>query len=156
MKNILTKTLFLSSLILIGSGTISSEAMSHEGEEHEHSHDAHSASKNNDMVLGSPKEIWTAIDSKVAELEKIIRAGELEKVHHEAFAIRDMTAALPAKSSELSPENLKKINANVKYVATLAERLDASGDAKDRDGVKAQYEKLIQVLKQMRGAYSDK
>lgn len=90
--------------------------------------------------------ILQAIDTKSAELKKTIDSGALDNVHHEAFAIRDLVAALPAKSASLPADKLAKLRGSVKFVATLAERLDATGDAKDLAGTKANYAKLTTVL----------
>jgi hypothetical protein len=97
--------------------------------------------------------LWQAIDAKSAELKKTIDSGALEQVHHEAFAIRDLVAGLPAKSGALPAESLAKVKSSVKFVATLAERLDATGDAKDAVGTKQNFEKLSSVLASLRGNY---
>lgn len=97
---------------------------------------------------------WQAIDAKAAELKKTIDKGDLGEVHHQAFAIRDLVAALPGKSSALSADNLVKVKSGVKFVATLAGRLDAAGDSKDAAGTKQNYEKLTTVLASLRANYS--
>lgn len=97
--------------------------------------------------------ILQAIDAKSAELKKTIDSGALDEVHHQAFAIRDLVAALPAKSASLTADKLVKVKGEVKFVATLAERLDATGDAKDLPGTKQNYAKLTAVLASIRGNY---
>ena len=97
--------------------------------------------------------IWQSIDKEVEQLAILIQSGKLEEVHHKAFAIRDLVAALPAKSSSLPADKLAAVKANVKFVATLAERLDATGDAKDRAGTESNFQKLKAVLKTMRADY---
>lgn len=97
--------------------------------------------------------LWQAIDAKSAELKQTIDRGALDQVHHEAFAIRDLVAALPAKSGALPAESLAKVKSSVKFVATLAERLDATGDAKDAAGTKQNFEKLTSVLASLKGNY---
>jgi hypothetical protein len=97
--------------------------------------------------------LWQAIDAKSAELKKTIDSGALDQVHHEAFAIRDLVAGLPAKSGSLPAESLAKVKSSVKFVATLAERLDATGDAKDAAGTKQNFEKLSSVLASLKGNY---
>ncbi len=98
--------------------------------------------------------LWQAIDAKTAELKKSIERGALDQVHHEAYAIRDLVAGLPGKSSVLSPESLARVKGGVKFVATLAERLDATGDAKDAAGTKQNFEKLTTVLASLRANYA--
>ena len=98
--------------------------------------------------------IWKAIDAKSAELKTTIDSSKLDNVHHEAFAIRDLVAALPSHSATLSPEKLDKVKTSAKFVATLATRLDATGDAKDVAGTKQNYAKLTTVLTAIRANYS--
>jgi hypothetical protein len=98
--------------------------------------------------------IWQAIDAKSAALQKTIDAGSLADVHHEAFAIRDLVAALPTHSTSLPAEKLAKVSSGVKFVATLATRLDATGDAKDMAGTKQNYAQLMAVLASLRLNYA--
>ena len=97
--------------------------------------------------------IWAAIDQHSAALDKDIQTGILDEVHHQAFAIRDLTAALPALSQSLAADKLAQLNSNLKFVATLAQRLDATGDAGDRVGTQANFAKLKKVLEEMRVIY---
>ncbi len=97
--------------------------------------------------------LWKSIDAKSAELKITINRGALDQVHHQAYAIRDLVAALPGMSKSLAPERLAKVQAGVKFVATLAERLDATGDAKDAAGTKQNFEKLSNVLASLRSNY---
>ena len=97
--------------------------------------------------------IWHVIDAKSAELKKTIDVGKLDDVHHQAFAIRDLVAALPARSASLPADKLAKVRGGAKYVATLADRLDATGDAKDQAGTKSNYAKLTMVLAALHANY---
>ena len=90
--------------------------------------------------------IWQAIDKHRAELKTTIESGSLGEVHHHAFAIRDLVAALPAHSPTLPAEDQAKLAGDVKFVATLASRLDETGDAGDKAGSQANYDKLVVVL----------
>lgn len=90
--------------------------------------------------------IWQAIDQQSVQLKATIQDGSLENVHHQAFAIRDLVAALPSHSPALPPEDQSKLQGEVKFVATLADRLDATGDAGDRAGAQENYDKLVAVL----------
>ncbi|MBZ0093664.1 MAG: hypothetical protein K8F27_15775 [Sulfuricellaceae bacterium] len=98
--------------------------------------------------------IWQAIDQQTAALSKAIQMGGLTEVHPRAFAIRDLVAALPARSGSLPSEKLAQVKENVKFVATLAQRLDATGDAKDKAGTEANFKKLQEVLAAIRADYS--
>lgn len=101
-----------------------------------------------DTVTG----IWQAIDAKTAELKKSIDGGTLANVHHEAYAVRDLVAALPGHTKTLPSDQLAKIQSSVKFVATLAERLDVAGDANDKPGAQSNYDKLMKVLADLRTA----
>lgn len=90
--------------------------------------------------------IWQAIDQHSTELKTTIESGSLGEVHHHAFAIRDLVAALPAHSPTLPAEDQAKLEGEVKFVATLASRLDETGDAGDKAGSQANYDKLVAVL----------
>lgn len=98
--------------------------------------------------------IWQSIDRETDQLAVTIQAGKLEEVHHHAFAIRDLVAALPARSASLAADKLAQVKANSKFVVTLAERLDATGDAKDKAGTESNFQKLKTVLKSIRANYS--
>ncbi len=97
--------------------------------------------------------IWQAIDQQVAALSKAIQTGVFDEVHHRAFAIRDLGAALPSRSGSLPPEKLAQVKADVQFVATLAQRLDDTGDAKDKAGTESNFKKLQGVLSAMRADY---
>lgn len=98
--------------------------------------------------------VWQAIDQKTAELGKTIQSGSLGEVHHLAYAVRDLVTALPERSKSLPADKLAKVQSSVKFVSTLADRLDASGDAKDKAAAQADYEKLMKVLDGLRVNYS--
>jgi hypothetical protein len=107
------------------------------------------------IPAGGADVIWQAVDKKNAELQTAIQSGSLGEVHHMAFAIRDLVAALPERSNSLSADQQTKVQASVKFVATLADRLDASGDANDKTGAQDNYGKLAGVLKDLRANYPD-
>lgn len=97
--------------------------------------------------------ILQAVKVHEGELSNLVTAKELGKVHEAAFAIRDLVAALPEKSGQLSAEQQAKLKGNVKYVATLAERLDAAGDAKNQGATEATFKQLQSVLGAIEGLY---
>ena len=106
------------------------------------------------QIPATSEAIWQSIDKETEQLGRIIQAGKLEEVHHLAFAIRDLVAALPARSASLPADKLTQVKANSKFVATLAERLDATGDAKDKAGTESNFQKLKGVLKTIRANYA--
>ena len=97
--------------------------------------------------------IWQAIDQQTAALDQVIKAGKLEEVHHHAFAIRDLVNALPAKSTALTTVQLYQVKEGGKYVATLASRLDAAGDAKNMADTLTHFQRLKDLLKTIRANY---
>ena len=97
--------------------------------------------------------IWQSIDKKTEQLAAMIQAGKLDDVHLYVFAIRDLVAALPARSGSLPPNKLAQVKTNVQFVATLAQRLDATGDAKDKAGTASNFKKLQGVLSAIRADY---
>ncbi len=102
------------------------------------------------QVPATADAIWESVDQHATVMTKLIQAGTLKEVHHHAFAIRDLTAALPARVKTHSPDQRNQIETQVKFVAALAQRLDASGDSNDRAGAEANLTKLNGVLKSLR------
>lgn len=105
-------------------------------------------------IPATSEAIWQSIDKETEQLATLIQSGKLEEVHHHAFAIRDLVAALPARSASLGADKVAQVKANTKFVDTLAERLDATGDAKDKAGTESNFQKLKGVLKTIRANYS--
>lgn len=94
--------------------------------------------------------IWQAIDKQVNALDDVIKNNQLDKVHHHAFAIRDLANALQKHSHTLSMEQMNKVKSNIKFVAILAKRLDASGDANNKIQTEINVKKLKKVLTVLR------
>lgn len=114
---------------------------------------AHASEEAPVRIPAAAASIWQAIDQRAAMLEKLIQAGTLEEVHHHAFAIRDLSAALSEHTSSLSSSQRDKLQSDIKFVDTLAQRLDVSGDNNDRAGAEENLSKLKGVLKSMRALY---
>ena len=116
---------------------------------------AHAAEKTATQVQipATSEAIWQSIDQETESLNALIQAGKFEEVHHRAFAIRDLVAALPARSGSLPPDKLAQVKTNVQFVVTLAQRLDATGDAKDKAGTESNFSKLQGVLSVIRADY---
>jgi hypothetical protein len=104
-------------------------------------------------IPATSQAIWQSIDKETEQLAALIQSGKFEEVHHHAFAIRDLVAGLPARSGSLPADKLAQVKANSKFVATLAERLDATGDAKDKAGTESNFRKLQGVLNGIRADY---
>ncbi|MDE1153737.1 MAG: hypothetical protein PW788_14480 [Micavibrio sp.] len=106
-------------------------------------------------IPDTPAAIWKSVDAETDEMTKLIKAGTLEELHHHAFAVRDLVAALPDHSATLPADKLAKVKSDSKFVATLASRLDESGDAKDKTASEANLKKLEGVLDMIRANYPD-
>lgn len=98
-------------------------------------------------------EVWKAIDADMAKLKAVVAGGKLGEAHEHAFAVRDLVRTLPDHSPGLKPEALARIKANVKFVDTLATRIDKAGDANDKAGTQEALSKMENVLKAMRSEY---
>jgi hypothetical protein len=98
--------------------------------------------------------IWQAVDGQMQELRAAIAQGKLNTVHQNAFAVRDLVRSLPSHSATLPAEALAKVTAQTKFVDTLAERLDQTGDANDKAGTETNVSKLEGVLKTIRDQYA--
>lgn len=116
---------------------------------------AHAAEKPDaaTTIPATSEAIWLSIDKKTEQLAALIQTGKLDDVHLHAFAIRDLVAALPARSGSLPPDKLAQVKTNAQFVATLAQRLDATGDAKDKAGTESNFKKLRGVLSAIRADY---
>ncbi|MHB8744096.1 MAG: transporter [Sulfuricaulis sp.] len=106
-------------------------------------------------IPATSEAIWQSIDKETERLAAVIQAGKFDEVHHRAFAIRDLAAALPTRSGNMPAEKLAQVKTYAKFVATLAARLDTAGDAKDKAATEANFQKLKDVLKTIRANYSD-
>ena len=127
-------------------------AIAHEEEEHGSSHhEATEAVKPTGAATLAG--LWKDVKAGESALAGLIQAKELSKVHEAAFTLRDLVAAMPAKSGQLSEEQQKKLAGNVKFVAILAERLDASGDAGDQSATEARFKQLQSVLVSIEAVY---
>lgn len=98
-------------------------------------------------------EIWKAIDGQAASINQALKENQLTSIHEHAFAIRDLVNALPALSKDLSDEQKKTLQSNLSFVAQLATRLDKTGDANDKEGTQANWDKLEKILTQIRALY---
>jgi hypothetical protein len=106
-------------------------------------------------IPDTPAAIWQSADKEMDEMSKMIQAGALKDLHHHAFAVRDLVAALPAHSASLPADQLEKVTSDSKFVTTLADRLDAAGDSNDKTAATSNFEKLKKVLSSIRANYAN-
>ena len=96
--------------------------------------------------------IWTEINKHQGELAATVQAKKLADVHHHAYAIRDLVAALPAKA----PADKKaRVEGASKNMAALAEKLDAAGDNNKQADAEAGLKQLDALLKQLKAQFPD-
>jgi len=100
--------------------------------------------------------IWSAVTEHQKELHAVLVDKKLDDVHHHAFAVRDLVAAMPAKSSGLVPQKKTALTKSVSRVASLAKLLDEAGDAGDSAKVATLIVKLDAELKTIEALYSAK
>ena len=89
-------------------------------------------------------EILKEIHKLQAALAATVKAKKLADVHEQAFAIRDLAKALPAKAN---PDHKKMVENAVKKVSQLADDLDKSGDAGDQAKTEANLKLMDAALK---------
>ncbi len=106
-------------------------------------------------IPDTPAAIWQLIDKEADETTKAIQTGALKDLHHHAYTIRDLVAALPEHSGSLPADKVTKVKADAKFVATLAQRLDAAGDSNNKAASISNFDKLKDVLKSIRANYPE-
>ena len=90
--------------------------------------------------------IWAQIDGEQGKLSAAIDNGQLKDVHHLAFGVRDLVAALADKMSAASPASAGRLAGLVAQVKASAAKLDELGDAGNLSGTQTEYAKLNAVL----------
>ena len=97
--------------------------------------------------------VWGAILGHQKDLHDVLAAKKLDEVHHHAFAVRDLVAAMPVKSTMLAAEKKTALKKSVSRVSSLAKLLDEAGDAGDSVKVAALTVKLDAELKSIEALY---
>lgn len=116
------------------------------------------ATGNEESIKPIPKTIpaiWQAVDEQVTAINEAIANNQLDQIHRHAFTIADLVKSLPALSNALSEQQRTDLKKQIGYIVALAVRLDKTGDAKDKEGTQANFEKLQKVLSQIRAQYGD-
>ena len=119
-------------------------------------HDGHDDNKAATVAIpDTPAAIWQLIDKEADATTKAIQTGALKELHHHAYTIRDLVAALPEHSGSLPADKVTKVKADSKFIATLAQRLDAAGDSNNKAASISSFDKLKDVLKSIRANYPE-
>jgi hypothetical protein len=106
-------------------------------------------------IPDTPAAIHQSVNKEMDEMTKMIAAGSVKDLHHHAFAVRDLVAALPEKSASLAQDKLAAVKSSGKFVATIADRLDAAGDSNDKTAAAENLKKLSGVLDSIWTNYPD-
>ena len=96
---------------------------------------------------------WTKIQTAKADLDKIIAANELSKVHEAAFKVRDLVKTLPAESKSLAADKMATLNTQVQNVSQLAGKLDEAGDSNNLSATQDNQAGLNDTLDTIKGLY---
>ena len=107
-------------------------------------HQEHKQSGEKIKVPDTVDGILAEIHTRQKELADTVKAKKLSDVHHQAFAIRDLAKALPAKAH---PDHKKMVENAVKRVSQIAEDLDKSGDTGDQAKTEANLKRFDTALK---------
>ena len=100
--------------------------------------------------------LWSMVAKHQKELHDVLAAKKLADVHHHAFAVRDLVAAMPDKSTTLAAEKKTTLKKSVARVTSLAKLLDEAGDAGDSAKVAGLVIKLDTELKAIEVLYPAK
>lgn len=95
-------------------------------------------------------EIFTAVDKRVKDLENIITANTLDKVHVAAFEIRDLLLALPEKPNTLADAGKTALKSSLTKIKQQAGLLDKYGDSNDMAQTKAVFGKFKQEIEKIK------
>ncbi len=112
--------------------------------EQAHEHGEHADMEGKMKIPDTVEGIFKAIHEHHMTLADVVKTKKLAQVHAQAFAIRDLANALPAKAAA---DKKKQVEGTTKSIATLAEALDASGDANDQAKTEANLKKLDGLVK---------
>lgn len=97
-------------------------------------------------VPATSDEILAAVDQRIAAIDQAIAGGNLAKIHSEAFAARDLLAALPGKVAGLGPAEIKALDAAINRIRQQAALLDKFGDAGDAAQTRAVFARFKQEI----------
>lgn len=108
------------------------------------------------VVPATVEQLLAAVDQRVAVLDQVIAAGELAKVHTEAFAARDLLAALPSKLKTLDKAKAQALDAALARIRQQAVLLDKFGDAGDAAQTRAVFARFKNEIAAIRQQVADK
>lgn len=105
--------------------------------------DAHGHGHGEEVAIPATLDaLLSEVDERIDEIDAAIAGGKLDAVHGEAFAARDLIAAVPEKVSGLSDADSKSLSASIARIKQQAGLLDKFGDAGDAAQTKAVFAKF--------------
>jgi len=107
------------------------KAVTTKTDDHGHGHAAEVA------IPATLDALLSEVDKRVTAMDAAITGNKLAKVHSEAFAARDLIAAIPKMVGSLSDGDSKALSASVARIRQQAGLLDKFGDAGDAAQTKA-------------------
>jgi hypothetical protein len=113
-----------------------------ENKKAEDSHGHEHATKVPDSIEG----IWKKINERQEQLAKTVAAKKLSAAHDPAFAIRDLTKALPAKVKEVLRVAAEEGAKDIAKIAADIDRSSAAGAQKATEGNVKQMDARIKAL----------
>ncbi len=97
--------------------------------------------------------IFKEIATHQTELKETITAKKLTDVHHHAFAIRNLAAALPVKAAA---DKKAAVESTSKNIAKLAGDLDEAGDGGNQAACEGGLKKMDALIKMLTGQFPAK
>ncbi len=97
--------------------------------------------------------ILKEITTEQTKLKETIEAKKLGDVHHHAFAIRDLAAALPAKAAA---DKKSAVESTSKNIAKLAGDLDEAGDSGKQSACESGLKKMDALIKMLSSKFPAK
>ena len=92
------------------------------------------------------KDLLDQIVVNRAALAKLVQSGELERVHHYAYGLRDLVVALAARTTAIPTAQRIDLNSMVNRVKETATLLDQRGDAGDLTGTREELQRMNGLL----------
>lgn len=96
---------------------------------------------------------WELIDKHMAELETLIKAGNIGHMGSSAYGIANAFKALSEHSASLPADHLAEVQSSVKIVGSEVSKIDKAGEHNDPAGVQSNLQALKATLAKTRAYY---
>ncbi len=98
-------------------------------------------------IPATVEEIWKEIQKQQGKLTSVVAQKDLGEAHDQAFAIRDLVKALPAK---VAAELKTKAEEGSKQITKLAADIDKSSAAKAQKATEANVKKMDEAIAKLK------